>query len=238
MAHGMTNDELLTYAREFMDKHGLRHWSVALSHGMSTAGWCYDRKRLISLAYKVMENWSLTDVRDIILHEIAHALTPRDKGHGASWKAKCVEIGANPKRCYDESLPTPEGKWIESCECGDNRDRAHRRSAGSHFWDCGHRRNYRLEGQPLSAAKPYDGSVAAGSPEWAKAKTIELGGRVEGGDLFPPDGYMWAMTETHCIDMSLDSYSDDWQTAAEARKMLKEDVLAGFMKCHENCGCS
>jgi predicted SprT family Zn-dependent metalloprotease len=41
------------------------------------------------------------EVLDTLLHEIAHALTPGD-GHMARWKAKCVEIGAKPQRCYTE----------------------------------------------------------------------------------------------------------------------------------------
>lgn len=41
------------------------------------------------------------EVRDTILHEIAHALAPR-AGHGPKWRAICRQIGAEPKRCYDE----------------------------------------------------------------------------------------------------------------------------------------
>ncbi len=33
----------------------------------------------------------------VLLHEIAHALTPRD-GHGPKWRAMCVRVGARPTR--------------------------------------------------------------------------------------------------------------------------------------------
>ena len=41
--------------------------------------------------------WST--VKDTVLHEIAHALTPGHH-HDKVWKAKCVELGATPERCY------------------------------------------------------------------------------------------------------------------------------------------
>jgi len=49
----------------------------------------------------------IEQVRDTILHEIAHALTPGD-GHGAKWKAACIAIGAKPVRCFvDPEVVTP-----------------------------------------------------------------------------------------------------------------------------------
>lgn len=38
------------------------------------------------------------EVTDTILHEIAHALVGPKQGHNHVWRAKCVEIGANPRR--------------------------------------------------------------------------------------------------------------------------------------------
>lgn len=52
-----------------------------------------------------------------MLHEIAHALTPNDKGHGTEWKRMALKIGATPKRCADYK-PIP-GPWKVTCiECG------------------------------------------------------------------------------------------------------------------------
>lgn len=64
-------------------------------------------------------------VRDTVLHEVAHALVGPGKGHGDEWKAKCVEVGAAPKRLKNgakgEQPPinrqTP--KWVaRCCDCG------------------------------------------------------------------------------------------------------------------------
>ena len=53
-------------------------------------------------------------VKDTILHEIAHALSPQF-GHGPAWRQKCLEIGANPNRCYDDQVVTPGLKWKGTC---------------------------------------------------------------------------------------------------------------------------
>ena len=39
-----------------------------------------------------------SEVKDLILHEIAHALVGCQHGHDHVWKAKCVEIGARPEQ--------------------------------------------------------------------------------------------------------------------------------------------
>jgi predicted SprT family Zn-dependent metalloprotease len=38
------------------------------------------------------------EIRNTILHEIAHALTP-GHGHDAVWRAACRKVGAKPERC-------------------------------------------------------------------------------------------------------------------------------------------
>ena len=52
---------------------------------------------------------SLDQVRDTILHEIAHALVGPGHGHDAVWKRKCREVGARPERCGQADMP--EGRW-------------------------------------------------------------------------------------------------------------------------------
>jgi predicted SprT family Zn-dependent metalloprotease len=65
---------------------------------------------------------NVDEVRDTILHEIAHALAPGD-GHGPKWRMTCLRIGARPKRCYDDasvvSLPRRVARYEMGCvACG------------------------------------------------------------------------------------------------------------------------
>jgi len=60
------------------------------------------------------------EIEDTILHEIAHALVGPGHGHNATWKRKCVEIGADPTRCYEgpqESQATHNYE-LECPSCG------------------------------------------------------------------------------------------------------------------------
>ena len=41
-------------------------------------------------------------VKLTVLHEIAHALTP-GQNHNETWKAKCIEIGGDGKRCKTDA---------------------------------------------------------------------------------------------------------------------------------------
>jgi predicted SprT family Zn-dependent metalloprotease len=93
----LSANNALKLARELMDQHGLRGWNLRLGNGQRTIGRCNHTIRSITLS-KHLIRWNGRDVvTDIILHEIAHALTVRP-GHGERWKAICTRIGAKPQR--------------------------------------------------------------------------------------------------------------------------------------------
>ncbi len=71
-------------------------------------GCCNFTRRRISLSRPLTFLNDEAEVRDTILHEIAHALTPKT-GHGPAWKAMCLRIGAKPVRCFqtDEVVTPP-----------------------------------------------------------------------------------------------------------------------------------
>lgn len=231
-----TRDGLHKYAGRIMREHGLSTWKLKIGTAKRTAGMCYGARRQITLSHTLLSQWPVEEIKDTILHEIAHALTPGDRGHGKAWKAKCVEIGANPKRTYDESLPRPEGTWIMSCECKDNRATVTRRSRGRHFLDCGHDVLYRKVGEPVSKAKAFkrmeEQKELKGSVAWGKQVALSMGATVEGGYADAPKGYIWAATETHGIDFHSSYYGQDYdQTLAQGRKNLVADITAGFTEC-------
>jgi predicted SprT family Zn-dependent metalloprotease len=90
-------------ARSLMAQHGLRDWTFRFDHARRRFGKCSTRRKLISLSRPLTLLNSEDEVRDTILHEIAHALTP-DDGHGKRWKAMCNQIGARPVRCYTDAM--------------------------------------------------------------------------------------------------------------------------------------
>jgi predicted SprT family Zn-dependent metalloprotease len=96
-------------ARELMAQHGLHDWSFAYNRRKRALGVCYCSKKIIQLSTYFVDHNEDHYVRDIVLHEIAHALAGKAAGHGYLWKLKCMEIGAKPDRvCCDPAVKMPE----------------------------------------------------------------------------------------------------------------------------------
>lgn len=70
---------------------------------------------------------SAVDVRQTVLHEIAHALVGVDKGHGALWKAQMRKMGARVEvKTNEPSLHSKVAKYKIVCASGDLLGYAHR----------------------------------------------------------------------------------------------------------------
>src|ERR1700760_1168305 len=90
-----------------MHQHGLVGWTFRFDNARRRFGSCRYGSKLITLSRPLVYLNDVEQVRDTILHEIAHALAPGDK-HGPRWRAACVKVGAIPKRCYtDDAVRSP-----------------------------------------------------------------------------------------------------------------------------------
>jgi SprT-like family len=78
---------------KLMAEHGLGHWSLKWGRGSRQAGLCDRGKLEITISAPLMANWTIGQARDMILHEIAHALTVG--GHTRQWQAKAMAIGGS-----------------------------------------------------------------------------------------------------------------------------------------------
>lgn len=86
-------------ALRLMTRHGLHTWKFRFDRATRRFGCCMPAARTITLSRSLTLLNGPDEVRDTILHEIAHALTPRD-GHGPKWRQMCLRIGARPQRCF------------------------------------------------------------------------------------------------------------------------------------------
>lgn len=94
----MTLDGVWELGRELMDQWDLDEWYLEWSDARSYAGQCSHKREVIKLSKPWMKA-NLGDealIRDIILHEIAHALAGPRAGHGPVWKRWARTVGATP----------------------------------------------------------------------------------------------------------------------------------------------
>lgn len=126
-------------AEELMRRHGLIDWTFALNTRKRTLGICYETSRRIELSIRFVEHNDIDQVRDTILHEIAHALVGVDHGHDEVWRDMAFTIGANPRRT--SRLGTmPPGEWQALCGgCGTlfSKHRKPKRLTGTMCKNCG-----------------------------------------------------------------------------------------------------
>jgi len=106
-----------------MDEHGLIAKAWRLNPDMKSSrvlGRCKHSERVIELNRYWTMNAPVADVEQVILHEIAHALTPdAETSHGREWKAVARSIGVlRPKASTDTSVGIPQRLRAVCPSCG------------------------------------------------------------------------------------------------------------------------
>lgn len=127
-------------SRTLLDSHGLKEWEFGFNANVRRAGVCFypygTEPGRIELSIHFAAKNSDAEVRDTLLHELAHALVGPGHGHDAVWKAKCRAIGASPVACYGDEIDMPLGRWRATCAgCATEFDR-HRRPGRADGWYC------------------------------------------------------------------------------------------------------
>lgn len=125
-------------ARTLMREHGLidKDWNFYFDRSVRRFGCCNHSRKTISLSQKLTELNDEPEVRDTILHEIAHALVGSKHGHDRFWRMKCIQVGATPKRCYDNTkVIQPPKKYIATCPDCSYQYKRHRVTKRANF--CG-----------------------------------------------------------------------------------------------------
>jgi predicted SprT family Zn-dependent metalloprotease len=113
-------------ARGLMGLHGLSGWGFEFDNAKTRAGVCRSARRVLGLSRPLTLLHTEDEVRETILHEIAHALVGAEHGHGPVWQAKAREIGCTGARCITSRNGSIEADWIGTCPAG-HRIARHRR---------------------------------------------------------------------------------------------------------------
>src|SRR5690625_6066280 len=98
-----------------MDRHGLEEWEFGFDRARRRLGACWPVQRRITLSREFVLLNDREKVEDIVLHEIAHALTP-GAGHGPRFKAVAKRLGCTATACgVPGSVKAPEEQVILVC---------------------------------------------------------------------------------------------------------------------------
>ena len=188
----------MALAEALVTEHGLVGWTVVLDRAKTRAGVCRADRREIGLSAPLTALHSEQEVRDTVLHEIAHALVGPRHAHDAVWRATAQRIGCSGQRT--SSGPRVAGKWTGTCPAGHATSR-HQRPArvvacgrcASAFdpanalrWSVGGR-EVPLEEMPLAYRREWarllDGSATTAAPQSFPVGTVVRlvgGGRYAG----------------------------------------------------------
>jgi hypothetical protein len=114
----MTLEKAEQLAIKLMEKHELNQkgWKFKFDQAKRRYGCCMHSRRIISLSAPLTKVRQEKNVKNTILHEIAHALVGHGHGHDNVWRSKALEIGCNGQRCSNDA--SIKGSWVGECPNG------------------------------------------------------------------------------------------------------------------------
>lgn len=132
--------EVSDMAEQLLSAHlGPGGWTFGFDHARRRAGACDYAKRRITVSRYLAAGFSADDARQVLLHEIAHAIAGHRAAHGPRWKAVAARIGYTGDRVWRGEVHTQAAPWIGTCPAGHEHDRFRRPSAAVSCGRCSKR---------------------------------------------------------------------------------------------------
>jgi predicted SprT family Zn-dependent metalloprotease len=121
-------DAAVRLAEGLVAEH-LPGWRVRIDGARRRLGACDHARATIALSRHFIALNGADEVRETVLHEIAHARVGRDAGHGAHWRAEARRLGARAERCAGPDVVMPMPRFVGVCpSCGATVQRHARRN--------------------------------------------------------------------------------------------------------------
>lgn len=112
MAEGLMREHLI------VDDAHPEHWRFAFDSAKRRAGLCSYTDRRISISKYLVTLHSLDESRQVMLHEIAHALSGKAAGHGKQWLQTAKSIGYRAERFSGKEIAEQTAPWVGHCPNG------------------------------------------------------------------------------------------------------------------------
>lgn len=114
-----------------INNHGLKGWKFKLTNGKRQHGYCDWSNSIIAISKHYIGTELFDELKDTVLHEIAHALAGPKNGHNHEWKMICSKIGASPERISNIAI-YEDYKYSGWCpNCQKHLINRHRRTLGA-----------------------------------------------------------------------------------------------------------
>ncbi len=100
-------------------RHRLKGWTYKLNESVNHFGYCDSKTKEIFLSRHFVLHGEDDDIKDLILHEIAHAIVGCEHGHDQVWKACAAKIGCRNVSSvvgdYEVPEDTKKAKFKAKC---------------------------------------------------------------------------------------------------------------------------
>jgi len=93
-------------------------WSFAFDSAKRRAGACDYGRRRITVSRYLAAKTDEDDVRQVLLHEIAHALAGHAAAHGPKWRSIARGLGYTGERLHSGPIADERAPWVGSCAAG------------------------------------------------------------------------------------------------------------------------
>lgn len=226
-----TEEILIARTEAEMRRVNLKGWSVKVGSKRTEYGSAQHKSRIIEISLPCANSGSDENLRETILHEIAHALCDAKENHGKQWKKTYRSIGGNPDYVDTQNDTDDFYVWEVRCPnaCYNYRGALKRKRSECPL--CGKDIEYRSVKNPEKGWHVYS-HVPRGTMTWLKIEAEKMGIDFSGEVAIAPVGHIWRATETHAIDFGTEYYEKGYYTTlTEARNRVADNFEDGFMEC-------
>lgn len=117
----MTTADVETLARELLAEHmpaTADRWRIEWGDAKRLFGVCYPRRRIIRFSRYLIVRASAAEMRNTVIHEVAHAIAGPGVGHGAKWRRIERALGGNGDVRHSIPQEVVDYKWRTECPNG------------------------------------------------------------------------------------------------------------------------
>ncbi len=114
--------DVISETLQLLRQHGKRGWRVEWDGAKRRAGATHYAHKKITYSKPLAVLYPEATLREVMLHEVGHALAGQRSGHGEKWAQAVRLLGGSPSVTLPAHLPKPEARWLGQCpRCGATR---------------------------------------------------------------------------------------------------------------------